>query len=84
MFNKLHNLLLGGVAGNKVIKISDNINTDAAGQVVLGGTEGAGQQAGEQGEDSLHLVVCDVVEILIRNTCPKDLIPELYLSKMKQ
>ena len=42
LFNKLHNLLLGGVAGNKVIKISDNINTDAAGQVVLGGTEGAG------------------------------------------
>eukprot|EP00091_Calanus_sinicus_P018305 TRINITY_DN4127_c0_g1_i1.p1 TRINITY_DN4127_c0_g1~~TRINITY_DN4127_c0_g1_i1.p1 ORF type:complete len:125 (+),score=39.31 TRINITY_DN4127_c0_g1_i1:77-451(+) len=63
LFNKLHNLLLCGVTCDKVIKISDNIHTDAAGQVILGGTEGAGHEAGEQDKYSLHCVVCGDVEV---------------------
>ena len=79
MFSKFHNLLLCGVTCNKVINISDNIHTDAAGQVILGGTEGAGHQAGEQDEYSLHCVVCGEVEVLTVGPVG-DFILKFYLS----
>ena len=79
MFNKFHNLLLCGLTCNKVINISDNIHTDAAGQVILWGTEGAGHEAGEQDEYSLHCVVCEEVEVLIVEAAG-DFILKFYLS----
>ena len=79
LFNKLHNLLLCGFTCNKVINISDNIHTDAAGQVILGGTEDAGHEAGEQDEYSLHCVVCGEVEVLTMGPVG-DFILKFYLS----
>ena len=49
-------LLLGGVRGDEVINLSDNIDTDGAGEVVVslgGGQDGTGQQQGQQ-EGGVH------------------------------
>ena len=52
----MNDLLLGGIACDEVIKVGDDVNADAAGEVVLGSRESGGQKAREENKDCLHLL----------------------------
>ena len=54
LLDKVHNLLLGGVAGDELVQVGHDVHADAAGQLILGlGHGGHGQDHG--GEDNENL-----------------------------
>ena len=54
LFHKFHNLLLCCIACNEVIKISDNVHTDATSEIILWCAESTSDETGEDDESSLH------------------------------
>ena len=61
LLEELHDLVLGGVAGDEVVEVGDDVDADGAGELVpaLGHGHGGGHEGGEEEEGCLHLV--DVV-----------------------
>ena len=54
LLDEVHDLLLGGVAGDEVIQVLHDVHTDAAGQVIPRLDEGRGCED-ERGEDDEDL-----------------------------
>merc|ERR550517_1153802 len=63
LLEELHDLVLGGVAGDEVVEVGDDVDADGAGELVpaLGDGEGGGHQGGEEEEGWLHHLDCLVV-----------------------
>merc|ERR1711997_857904 len=59
LLEELHDLVLGGVAGDEVVEVGDDVDADGAGELVpaLGHGHGGGHEGGEEEEGCLHLVV---------------------------
>ena len=59
LLEELHDLVLGGVAGDEVVEVGDDVDADGAGQLVpaLGHGLGGGHKGGEEEEGCLHLLV---------------------------
>ena len=63
LLEELHDLVLGGVAGDEVVEVGDDVDADGAGELVpaLGDGEGGGHQGGEEEEGHLHHLACLVL-----------------------
>merc|ERR550517_558260 len=57
LLEELHALVLGGVAGDEVVEVGDDVDADGAGQLVpaLGHGLGGRHEGGEEEEGCLHL-----------------------------
>ena len=57
LLEELHDLVLGGVAGDEVVEVGDDVDADGAGQLVpaLGHGLGGRHEGGEEEEGCLHL-----------------------------
>ena len=59
LLEERNDLVLGGVAGDEVVEVGDDVDADGAGELVpaLGHGLGGGHKGGEEEEGCLHLVV---------------------------
>merc|ERR1719489_545275 len=60
LLEELHDLVLGGVAGDEVVQVGDDVDADGTGELVpaLGDGDGGGHQGGEEEEGCLHHLAC--------------------------